>query len=124
MALMMSLNESMCQSVPGAGILLGAAITALGSPRTALAVAGAGSLVVTGVAWFALTGLHMTGSPLPGHSGPATAAPVTNGDTSAQEIFEISHAAIRKHAQAMAVRTAHSSKPSAGGRRRSVETIS
>ena len=59
MALMMSLNESMFQSVPGAGILLGGAITALGSPRTALAVAGAGSLLVTAVAWFALTGRAM-----------------------------------------------------------------
>src|SRR6202008_712203 len=34
MALMMSLNESMFQSVPGAGILLGGALAALGSPRT------------------------------------------------------------------------------------------
>ncbi len=59
MALMMSLNESMFQSVPGAGILLGGTITALGSPRAALAVAGAGSLLVTVVAWFALAGLHL-----------------------------------------------------------------
>jgi len=55
MALMMSLNESLFQSVPGAGILLGGAITALGSPRTALAVAGAGSVAVTAAAWFALS---------------------------------------------------------------------
>ena len=44
MALMMSFNEAMFQSVPGAGIVIGGAITALGSPRAALAVAGAGSL--------------------------------------------------------------------------------
>jgi hypothetical protein len=59
MALMLSLNESMFQSVPGAGILLGGTITALGSPRAALAVAGVGSLLVTVAAWFALAGLHL-----------------------------------------------------------------
>jgi hypothetical protein len=58
MALMMSLNEALFQSVPGAGILLGGTITALGSTRTALAVAGAGSLVVTGAAWFGLAQLR------------------------------------------------------------------
>ena len=75
MALMMSLNESMFQSVPGAGILLGGAITALGSPRTALAVAGAGSLLVTAVAWFALTGLRMASSPSSGQSGAGQIRP-------------------------------------------------
>jgi MFS family permease len=57
MALMMSLYEALFQSVPGAGIVIGGAITALASPRAALAVAGAGSLAVTVVAWFALAGL-------------------------------------------------------------------
>jgi Transmembrane secretion effector len=57
MAMMMSLYEALFQSVPGAGMLIGGGITALGSPRTALAVAGAGSLAVTVAAWFALTGL-------------------------------------------------------------------
>lgn len=92
MALMMSLNESMFQSVPGVGILLGGALTALGSPRSALAVAGAGSLVVTVVAWFALMGLNMTAQPSDwtggGGSGafddsvdqqPDLGAPVQNG---------------------------------------------
>ena len=55
MAMMMSLNESMLQAVPGAGILLGGAITALASPRLALAVAGAGALVIAGVAWTLLS---------------------------------------------------------------------
>jgi Transmembrane secretion effector len=58
MALMMSLYEAVFQSVPGAGIVIGGAITALGSPRAALAVAGAGSLVITVAAWFALAGLR------------------------------------------------------------------
>jgi predicted MFS family arabinose efflux permease len=46
MALMMSLNEFNFQAVPGAGILLGGAIAALAGSRTALAVGGAGSLLV------------------------------------------------------------------------------
>src|SRR6185437_16692584 len=57
MAIMMSLFEAVFQSVPGAGMLIGGGLTALGSPRTALAVAGAGSLAVTVAAWFALSGL-------------------------------------------------------------------
>ena len=54
MALMMSLNESIFQSVPGAGILIGGAITALWSPRAALAIGGAGALLVSAAAWRAL----------------------------------------------------------------------
>jgi len=57
MAMMMSLYEALFQSVPGAGMLIGGGLTALGSPRTALAVAGAGSFAVTVAAWFGLTGL-------------------------------------------------------------------
>ncbi len=57
MALMMSLYEALFQSIPGAGIVIGGAITALGSPRAALAVAGVGSLAITVAAWFALAGL-------------------------------------------------------------------
>ncbi|HJS95637.1 MAG TPA: hypothetical protein VJ741_15345, partial [Solirubrobacteraceae bacterium] len=57
--------------------------TALGSPRTALAVAGAGSLAVTVAAWFALSGLgsrlhpHPEDAPGPqadGARGPETDA--------------------------------------------------
>jgi MFS family permease len=57
MALMMSLYEALFQSVPGAGMLIGGAITALWSPRAALAVAGAGAVAVTVTAWFVLAGL-------------------------------------------------------------------
>jgi hypothetical protein len=57
MALMMSLQESLFQSVPGAGILIGGTITALGSPRAALAVAGVGSLAVTAAIWVVLANL-------------------------------------------------------------------
>ncbi len=55
MAMMMSLNESMYQAVPGAGIVIGGALAALATPRVALAVAGVGSLLVTAVAWVVLT---------------------------------------------------------------------
>jgi predicted MFS family arabinose efflux permease len=51
MALMMSLNESIFLSVPGAGILIGGLVTAAWSPRAALALAGAGALLVAGAAW-------------------------------------------------------------------------
>ncbi len=46
MAMVMSLSDALLQGVPGAGILLGVAVTALSGPRTALAVAGAGAFVV------------------------------------------------------------------------------
>lgn len=55
MAMMMSLNESMYQAVPGVGIVIGGALAALATPRFALAVAGVGSLLVTAVAWMVLT---------------------------------------------------------------------
>jgi predicted MFS family arabinose efflux permease len=51
MALMMSLNESISQSMPGAGIVIGGSITALWSPRAALALGGAGALLVAMGAW-------------------------------------------------------------------------
>jgi predicted MFS family arabinose efflux permease len=55
MAMMMSLNESILQAVPGAGIVVGGAITAITSPRVALAVAGSGALLITALAWAVLT---------------------------------------------------------------------
>ena len=57
MALMMSLNEFNFQAVPGAGILLGGAIAALAGSRTALAVGGAGSLLVAVAVWKLLRGV-------------------------------------------------------------------
>jgi predicted MFS family arabinose efflux permease len=54
MALMMGLHESISQIVPGAGILLGGAITALAGTRTALAVGGAGALAITAASWVVL----------------------------------------------------------------------
>jgi hypothetical protein len=54
MGMMMSLSESVNQATPGAGIVLGGAITALSSPRTALAVGGAGALAIVPLAALAL----------------------------------------------------------------------
>ena len=54
MAVMMSVNESMFELIPGLGILLGGAIAALAGPRVALGVAGLGSLVVMVAVWVAL----------------------------------------------------------------------
>ena len=54
MAVMMSVNESMFELIPGLGILLGGAIAALAGPRAALGVAGLGSLVVMVAVWVAL----------------------------------------------------------------------
>jgi predicted MFS family arabinose efflux permease len=54
MALIMSLNESLFQAMPGAGILIGGAITALAGTRAALATGAAGALAVTALAWMLL----------------------------------------------------------------------
>jgi predicted MFS family arabinose efflux permease len=85
MALMMSLNESVLQSVPGAGILLGGAITAAASPRAALAVAGAGSVAITALAWVGLAALSTAARPTaptserPRRPVPDGAGPVQDG---------------------------------------------
>ncbi len=54
MGLVMGLNESITQAAPGVGIVLGGLIAALTGPRVALAVAGAGSLAITGAVWVVL----------------------------------------------------------------------
>ena len=75
MALMMSLQESLFQSVPGVGILIGGTITALGSPRAAFVVAGVGSLAVTAAIWVVLANLG--GAPVPaGEAATNGSAPV------------------------------------------------
>jgi Transmembrane secretion effector len=51
MALVLSLNESMLQAVPGAGIAIGGATAALAGPRVAFAIGGAGSLAVASLMW-------------------------------------------------------------------------
>ncbi len=50
MALVLSLNESMFQALPGAGILLGGGIAALAGPRAAFAVGAAGALAIAALA--------------------------------------------------------------------------
>ncbi|MBV9606294.1 MAG: MFS transporter [Solirubrobacterales bacterium] len=79
MAMIMSLYEALFQSVPGAGMLIGGGITALGSPRTALAVAGAGSLAVTAAAWVVLSGMAMHAEPQPQAQAHPEAEPIRPG---------------------------------------------
>ena len=83
MALMMSLNESIYQAVPGVGIIVGGAITAAAGPRPALAVAGIGCIATSFGAWLTLRPTAL--ATVPRHispeatgrfpAGPATEAP-------------------------------------------------
>jgi MFS family permease len=85
MALMMSLQEALYQSLPGAGMLLGGTITALGSPRTALAVAGAGSLAITALVWVVLGQLEpvpaLAADAAPTQAGPPSDAARASADS-------------------------------------------
>jgi predicted MFS family arabinose efflux permease len=85
MSMMMSLNESLFQAVPGIGIVLGGALAAAAGPRVALAVAGGGSLVVTVAAWALLGPGGVLSSPPPapadGDEPPARRTPHPVGRT-------------------------------------------
>jgi hypothetical protein len=63
MARIMSLNESMFQAVPGAGIVLGGVLAGVTTPRVALAVAAGGALLVTAAAWLLLAPSGPVGEP-------------------------------------------------------------
>jgi MFS family permease len=54
MAVMMGVQESLIQAIPGIGILIGGVLAELAGARAALAVAGAGSLAITAAAWLIL----------------------------------------------------------------------
>jgi predicted MFS family arabinose efflux permease len=54
MAIVMGLQESIVEAAPGLGIVIGGSIAALASPRVALGVAGAASLVITVMFWVVL----------------------------------------------------------------------
>ncbi len=58
MAMMMSLNESLFQALPGLGIVIGGGLTALAGSRAALAVAGGGAVAVAIIGWPLLHGLR------------------------------------------------------------------
>lgn len=64
MAMILSLNESLFQAVPGVGIVLGGAITALFGPRIAFVAAAAGSLAVATAMWFRLSPGVPAGEPV------------------------------------------------------------
>ena len=71
MALVMSLNDSVAQATPGLGFVLGGTLTALASPRLALAVAAGGSIAFTVAAWIVLRPSSFP--PAPVHAAPAGA---------------------------------------------------
>jgi|SRR5579884_316487 len=54
MTLVMAFSESASEAMPGVGIVLGGAITALSGARPALAVGGAGALAVAAATWVLL----------------------------------------------------------------------
>ncbi len=70
MAMMMSLNESLYQALPGIGIIIGGAVTALVGSRAALALAGGGALAVAIIGWPLLSTLRNP-APLPAAVGLA-----------------------------------------------------
>ena len=70
MAMMMSLNESLYQALPGIGIIIGGAVTALVGSRAALALAGGGALAVAIIGWPLLSALRGP-APLPATVGMA-----------------------------------------------------
>jgi MFS family permease len=70
MAMVMSLNESLFQAVPGLGILIGGTLTAVTGTRVALGVAAGGAFAVTGLAWIVLR-------PGDAIAGPGSPAPAT-----------------------------------------------
>lgn len=51
MAMITGLNEAIAMAAPGVGILVGGAITQVSTPRAAMAVAGAGSLLFVFAVW-------------------------------------------------------------------------
>jgi hypothetical protein len=69
MAMITSLNESLFQAMPGAGILIGGALTALAGTRAALAVGGGGALLMAVAALAILPGQE----PMMGARSPAAA---------------------------------------------------
>ena len=82
MNVMMSLNESIAQAVPGIGFVLGGLLASLTDPRVALAVAAAGSLAYAVAVWIALRPSAIGEAPGAADaraSGRSSLAPVPEG---------------------------------------------
>jgi MFS family permease len=62
MGVMMALNESMFQGVPGAGIPIGGLLAASAGPRAAFAVAAAGAVAAAVATWVVLRPAVLSGS--------------------------------------------------------------
>ncbi len=85
-ARVISLLESLATAMPGLGFLIGGAVTAVFSPRTSYAVAGAGVLVVLGIAALALSRASWPGEAAddlattdPAHQGASPRGPGAGG---------------------------------------------
>jgi predicted MFS family arabinose efflux permease len=77
MALMMSLNESIIQGVPGAGILVGGALAAAAGPRPALALGGVGAVATSVAVWVVLRPAGVKGGQVDVPGEPAPVGPLT-----------------------------------------------
>jgi predicted MFS family arabinose efflux permease len=77
MAMMMSLNESIIQGVPGAGILLGGALTAAAGPRPALAAGGIGAVATSFAVWVMLRPGALQSEPSGTADEPPPVGPLT-----------------------------------------------
>jgi MFS family permease len=85
MAVVTSLSESGAQSAPGAGIVIGGLLAAVGSARLALVVGGISSLIYAVIAWRALSPTVLPPAPEPDgtHNGepPISRHPVEARET-------------------------------------------
>lgn len=75
MGMMMSLNESVVQAVPGIGIVLGGGLSALAGSRVALAVASGGAIAVAILGWPLLGRLRVPEPLAPTVGAPERRAP-------------------------------------------------
>lgn len=83
MAMILSLNESLFLAVPGVGIVLGGAITAIAGPRPALALGAGGSVAIAVLLWARLRPQERVGTIVEGPAASDVAnakPPLTIGE--------------------------------------------
>ena len=85
-ARVVGLLESALAAMPGVGFLIGGVLTAVGSPRTAYAVAGTGTLLLVVVALGALRGLRLKHPARRSSDDEAPIAPDLHRPTDAREV--------------------------------------
>jgi MFS family permease len=85
-ARVVGLLESALAAMPGVGYLIGGILATIGSPRTAYAVAGAGTLLIVVVALGALRGLRLKHPARRSSDHEATIAPELHRTSDAREV--------------------------------------